>query len=118
MVLLLDDPGLLREHLPRHVRDARRLFTEAELVLSMIALENTKGGRAYFGRYVYTSDSQKAACNLLTQEHAHLTGVLHIPLKEALQGLWGYFRSLTGHLPCRKMILFGWPECLEPPEQE
>jgi len=118
MVLLLDDPGLLREHLPRHVRDARRLFTEAELVLSMIALENTRGERAYFGRYVYTSDSQKAACNLLTQEHGHLTGFLHTPLKEALQGLWGYFGSLTGHLPCPKMIVFGWPECLEPPEQE
>ena len=71
---------------------------------------------AYFGRYVYITVSQRAACNLLTQEHAHLTDALRAPLKEALQGLWVYFSSLTGHTPCTREIAYGWPDCLEKPE--
>ena len=116
MTILLDDPGLIRSELPRFVRNTELLFTEAEIVLSLISLENSDGERAYFGRYVYTTASRRAACNLLTQEHAHLTDALRAPLKEALQGLWVYFSSLTGHTPCTREIAYGWPDCLEKPE--
>jgi len=120
MGLLLEDPGLVREVLPRRVRDLERLFTQAELVLSMIALENTKDDpRGYFARYVYVfGNVGRDACAMLEGDHAHLDGLFDGTLEEALRGLWRYFSSLDGWLPCPKMMLHSWPDCLEKPSEE
>jgi len=109
--LLLEDPGLVRDELPRWVRNSDDLFTQAELVLSMIALKNTDGKRGYFGNFVYTTSSRQAACRMLEEDSPHLESVLGDPLKDALVLLGNYFSSLKGRLPCFNMFSPSWPEC-------
>ena len=117
--LLLEDPGLVRDVLPRRIRNLERLFTQAELVLSMIALENTKDEpRGYFARYVYIGNVNRTACAMLEQDRAHLEGLFSESLKGALRDLWRYFSSLKGSLPCRNMMSRAWPDCLENPSEE
>ena len=118
--LLLEDPGLVRDVLPRRIRNLERLFTQAELILSMIALENTKDEpRGYFARYIYIfGNVGRAACAMLEREHAHLNGLFDVTLEEALRELWRRFSQLKGSLPCHNMMSHTWPDCLENPSEE
>ena len=111
--LLLKGKGILREALPpRALRDPDQLFLEAELVLALIALRNTQGGRPFLGNYVYTGTTRRAACRLL--ERGNFIGeVLERPVRSALDELLQVFQNMMGSLPCFREGISSLAICLE-----
>jgi len=111
--LLLKEKGILREVLPpRALRDPDQLFLGAELVLALIALRNTQGERPFFGNYVYTDTTRRAACRLLERGN-YLSKVLERPVRPALDELLQVFKNMTGSLPCFHEGILSLEICLE-----
>lgn len=111
--LLLQEKGVLREALPpRSLRDPKQLFIEAELVLALIALENTGGKRPFFGSYLYTSTTHQAACRLL-EGGGPLEEVLGKPIRQALEELLQVLRSMPGNPLCIYEGIYGLEGCLK-----
>ena len=112
--LLLLGKGVLREVLPpRALRNPKQLFIEAELVLALVALKNTRGERPFFGNYVYvyTSTTHQAACRLL-EAGSLLEEVLGKPIQQALEELLQAFMAMTSSHPCAREGIAGLARCL------
>ncbi|WP_287369885.1 ATP-binding protein [Oceanithermus sp.] len=113
--VLFENPGLVREVLPRRSSRYRaRLFRQAEILLSMLSVKNTGGGT--YGEYLYVRGGEDHLCELLMHDRQLLATVFDGQELDSARALWKFAdqkkREVLG--PCPASFAGAEPpECLK-----
>lgn len=113
MVLLLENPGLVRELVPRRTAHGlRELYYQAELLLAMISIVNAREGT--HGSYLYANSAREDLCALFEASGDLLKKVFEGRGRKVARRLWSASASLPVLLCPVRFGKGEAPGCLDP----